>query len=291
MTLEGPDFICIGPKKTATTWLADHLKFHRDIWLPPIQELNYLNGTFSEHRDRPQLRLRWDRWSIFKRIVRNKSFSADADRAFLRMAEPLAHADAFDLGGYRSLFTPGRQRITGDISPMYASLEGADFDRAMPVLDQARIFLLARDPVQRFWSELSMHARKRTFGDVDYASIETAHAFFNDPERRKQHLLSDIVERWRSALGGDRLRIFFFDDIAAQPEQSLRAIVDYIGADYRKRLALVSPARNRKAGGVRLVPDDDAREWVRQAFEEELRACEALFGDVGARWRRRHSGG
>jgi hypothetical protein len=291
MSTLGPNFICIGPKRSATTWLADQLKFHRDIWLTPIQELNYLDGNFAQHRGKPYLRMRWTGWEIAKRVIRNKGPGVLADRAFLQVARRLTLADEVDLDGYRALFAPASRRITGDISPMYASMTVAQIEQALPVLAASQVFLLARDPVQRFWSELSMHARKRSFGEVDYGSLAFARGFFDDPERQRQHLLSGIVERWRAGIGAERLRIVFFDDVVAEPVQTLRGIVEAIGADWRKRLPGISPARNRKRGRAAVAPAPGVRGEVASWFGDELDRCADLFGPKGAAWQTRHRRG
>lgn len=288
MAVARPNFICIGPKRSATTWLADQLKFHRDIWLTPIQELNYLSGGFPSHQGKPYMTMRWSAWELTKRVIRNKGPGVLADRAFLHSARRLAADPAIELSGYRDLFAPAGRRIAGDISPMYASMTVPEIAHALPVLTDARVFLLARDPVQRFWSELSMHARKRTFGPVDYESIDVARAFFDDPERQKQHLLSDIVGRWREGIGTDRLDILFFDDIVTDGGGTLRRIVDMIGADWSKRLPGIAPARNRKQGRVVLNPAAEVRDTVAHWFADELNRCATLFGARGAAWRDRH---
>jgi hypothetical protein len=288
MTTPRPDFICIGPKRSATTWLADQLKFHRDVWLTPIQELSYLNADFASHLGKPYMTMRWTGWEIAKRIIRNKGPGILADRAFLQVARRLAAQDGFDLDGYRALFAPAGRRRSGDISPMYASMTEPQIARALPVVESSRVYLLARDPVRRFWSELSMHARKRSFGDVDYGSLAFARAFFDDPERQRQHLLSGIVERWRDGIGADRLQILFFDDIVAEPERTLRRIVEEIGADWSKRLPGISPARNRKHGRATVTPDAGVREAVVGWFAEELNRCAELFGAYGEQWRAHH---
>lgn len=287
--MNGPNFICIGPKRSATTWLADQLKFHRDVWLTPIQELSYLSGGFAGHRGKPYLAMRWTGWEIAKRVIRNKGPGISADRAFLRVAQRLAEQDGFDLDGYRGLFAPAGRKISGDISPMYASMTATEIARASPVLDAAHVFLLARDPVQRFWSELSMHARKRTFGAVDYGSAEVARTFFDDPERQKQHSLSDIVARWRAGIGADKLGILFFDDIVADGEAALRRIVSDIGADWSKRLPVIAPGRNRKRGKTLLKPAPEVRAAVCALFADELDRCADLFPTHGNAWRKRHA--
>jgi Sulfotransferase family len=287
----GPHFFCIGPAKSATTWIADHLKLHTDVWLPPVQEVSYLNAGFGHLRGTEHLAVQWDWWSVVKRVVRNKSLSARRDREFYEVARRLAElpASEMDLDLYRELFAPAGGKITGDISPAYASFSVEEIERVRPVLDGARIFLVARDPVQRFWSRLSMHYRYRTFGDVDYGSVEVARQLFHDPGRSRQHFLSEVVGRWRAGIGEDRLKIFYFDDIVARPVEAFRAIVDYIGADYRKRIPLVSPGFNRQGRTEKAGFSPEAREWVRLAFQPELRACAELFGPYGRKWLDRHS--
>lgn len=291
MTTPRPEFICIGPKRSATTWLADQLKFHRDIWLTPIQELSYLNADFASHRGKPYMTMRWTGWEIAKRVIRNKGPGILADRAFLQIARRLAEEDCFDLNGYRALFAPAGRRRSGDISPMYASMTVSQIARALPVLESSRVYLLARDPVRRFWSELSMHARKGSFGDVDYGSLTFARAFFDDPERQRQHLLSGIAKRWRDGIGAARLQILFFDDIVAEPDRTLRQIVDEIGADWSKRLPGISPARNRKHGRAAVMPAPGVREAVADWFADELDRCAELFGSHGEQWRSLHRTG
>jgi hypothetical protein len=287
----GPHFFCIGPAKSATTWLADHLKLHLDIWLPPIQEISYLSSGFEEHRGSVHLEYRWDRWSVLKRIVRNKSLMGWRDRQFYEAARELAaKSDAvFDLDGYVRLFAAASGKLTGDISPSYAAMTQAQIRRALPVLKHHRILMIARDPVARFWSHLSMLYRARSYGDVDYGSIETAQRFFHEPLRSRHHFPTRILDMWESELGPGTIEVFFFDDIAQRPAESLRRIVDFIGADYGKRIPLVSASRNRNRGEQRAHPSAEARQWINEAFHEELERCASRFGDHGRAWLSGHS--
>lgn len=284
-----PHFFCIGPGSSGTTWVADHLKLQRDVWLPPIQELGYLNAGFERFRDTQHLTIRWDWWSVAKRIVRNKSLSIKDDRKFMESARELAVVpnSKRDLDLYRKLFEPAAGRITGDITPSYAGLDEKDIRKFEPVLRDAKIFMIARDPVERFWSAISMFWRDRVFGDVDYRSLEFAQGIFES--HADQNFLSDIVKRWRAGIGSDRLKIFYFDDLASEPGQAYRDIVDYIGADVRKRIPLISPRYNRKAQADKLLVAPEVREWVRSAFQKELESCADMFGDRGEKWLHRHS--
>jgi hypothetical protein len=286
----GPDFVCIGPRKCATTWLADQLKLHRDLWLPPLQELGYLRSGFGKLRGSPHIEMHWDWWNLVKRVVRNKGLTARRDRHFFEVAQALAERPGpeIDLEGYRALFAAAEGRLTGDISPSYASMDVDRIREVAPVLGGARIFMIARDPLARFWSELSMHYRYRTFGELDYGSLETVQGFFDNPARRRQHFPTEILDRWEAALGKGSMKIFYFDDIAQAPEKTLRAIVDYIGGDYGKRVPLVRPSYNRKQSCAKVTVSDEAREWARQAFQPELLACAERFGRYGEAWLKAH---
>ena len=42
-----PNFMCIGAQKSGTTWLYQNIRFHPEIWLPPVKELDYFSRSSS----------------------------------------------------------------------------------------------------------------------------------------------------------------------------------------------------------------------------------------------------
>ena len=38
-----PEVLCIGPQKTATTWLFMNFYNHPEIWIPSVKEIHYLS--------------------------------------------------------------------------------------------------------------------------------------------------------------------------------------------------------------------------------------------------------
>ena len=47
-----PDFVCVGPEKTATGWLYKMAGQHPEVWVPPIKELRFLNeGNAVPHHN------------------------------------------------------------------------------------------------------------------------------------------------------------------------------------------------------------------------------------------------
>ena len=43
-----PDFLCVGFRKTGTTWLYENLYLHPDIYLPPYKNVRYFSNDFYE---------------------------------------------------------------------------------------------------------------------------------------------------------------------------------------------------------------------------------------------------
>lgn len=282
-----PHFICIGPGNSATTWLADHLKLQRDMWLPPAQEASYLKSLLRPGTHGLDLDLRWDLWSVVKRLISNRSILPWRDVEFYRQARLLSAktSNKPDLQGYERLFEPAHGKLTGDIAPIYASFSTEQIRNLLPAFEGRKIFMIARDPVQRFWSAMSRHRSYRTFGDVDYSSLETARRLFSDPERSLQHFPTRIFDRWEEALGPGRLKVFYFDDIATRPREAFAAILEYLGSDPSQHLPLVPISHNRKGRFPAVEPPAEVRNWVKQAFEDELARCSERFGEYGQRWR------
>lgn len=165
--------------------------------MPPVQEASYLKTRLRNIHGVPHLDLKWDWWSVVKRLVRNKSLLPWRDAEYLRTAKELAALpeDEPDLDGYVRLFAPAHGKITGDIAPIYGTFSVEEIRRRAPALEGRRIFMIARDPVQRFWSAMGRHFRYKTFGEVDYGSLETAMRLFADPVRSKHHFPTRVLDR------------------------------------------------------------------------------------------------
>src|SRR5947209_20422801 len=42
-----PDFLIISPPKTGSTWLADNLRCHPEVFVPAIKEVKYFSSYFK----------------------------------------------------------------------------------------------------------------------------------------------------------------------------------------------------------------------------------------------------
>lgn len=284
-----PNFVCIGPRKTATTWLADHLKFHTDIWLTPIQELSYLYDGFSRYRDRSdELSIKYDWWSIAKQIIRNKGLNWKSDSEFYSVVSDLSKKGVVDLQSYKKIFEVANEKITGDISPVYASLDehlARSFRAEYP---ETKIIAFIRDPVARFWSEYSMYLRRGSINDDREPTLESVISFYDCDEHRHQSHYSEILEKWRISPDDRKTKFILFDKIKESPESTLKDIVDFIGADWGCRLPLIKPSINRKKKDKRYIMSEEIECWLVNRFKEELFYCSKHFGDTGVKWREKY---
>jgi Sulfotransferase domain len=92
-------------------------------------------------------------------------------------------------------------------------------------IPDCKIIVILRDLVDRSYSQYRM---LRTLGLVrdSFEAVVEKHPRIIDTNRYAFHL-----ERWRGQFGADRVGIFLFDDLRADPQKFLDGICDFIGID------------------------------------------------------------
>jgi Sulfotransferase family len=266
----GPDFLCIGVHKGGTTWLYQQLDSHPDFWMPPLKELHYFDQLGRVQRaSSPRCR-------------------DERDLLFLESMKSLSAKPYMDLEHYARLFEPKGSLLSGDISPNYSTLSNEAIRRVVAYFPTLKVIFLARDPVERVWSHLSM--------EVHYKQIEPFDA--TDVEEVNRHLLrrgmllrsypSAVAARWKRHVHRDRFRIYFFDDLQRNPTELRRSILDFLGADPDKPSSRVAADYNTWAGTEKLLLTDKVRSHLAQFFKKELKTCAARLGGPARNWPARY---
>ncbi len=93
-----------------------------------------------------------------------------------------------------------------------------------------------------------------------------------------------IAERWEQHAPKVAFQHFFFDDIAKEPHETRRRILQYLGADPDKSSGDLKPEHNRKAAAEKLDLSDDIKAEVVAFFKDELRSAAARFGGHASTW-------
>jgi hypothetical protein len=266
----GPDFLCVGVHKGGTTWLYQQLDSHPDFWMPPLKELHYFDQLSRVQRSSAS-RCRDER-----------------DLRFLESINSLSAKSYIDFEHYARLFEPKGPLLSGDISPNYSTLDNKLIRKIVAYFPKLKVIFLARDPVERLWSHLSMEVQYHQIESFDVTDIDEV----NRKLLRRGLLLrsypSTVVARWKRHVHPDRFRVYFFDDLQRSPTELRRNIVNFLGADPDKPGSPVSVESNSWATMEKLPLTDKVRSHLAQFFRKELKACAVRLGGAARDWPARY---
>jgi hypothetical protein len=259
----------VGAQKGGTSWLYHQLKPHPDFWMPPIKELHYFDAL---SRVKPPAL---------------PPCRDERDQRFLERITELGARSYIDLHGYSRLFEPKAELLSGDITPGYSQLHDEVIERIVSYFLNLKVIFLARDPVERVWSQLSMDARHGSI-PFDTTDVDEVTRYLLNPAVLLRSYPSKIVARWQRYVRPDLFRIYFFDDLERDPAGLRRSILSFLGADPRKPSRRLSAGYNPKAGREKLPLTDKVRSALAQFFKEELKACAAELSGPAKKWPARY---
>jgi hypothetical protein len=265
-----PDFLCIGAQKAGTSWLYGQLAEHPDFWMPPLKELHYFNQL--------------------SRIPPVASATArdERDHYFLEAIKRLNACSHLDLDDYGRLFAPKGPLLSGDITPAYSMLNEEVIERIVRHFPDVKIIFLARDPVERAWSQLSMGVRLRNINPFNAGDAQEVLRNLLDPGVLLRSHPSKIVARWKRYVRPENFRVYFFDDLQQNPAQLRHSILTFLGADPEKRSGRFKPSERSNAGEDKPRLTAKVRSRIAEFFEHELRACAAELGGPAKSWPARY---
>jgi len=266
----GPDFLCVGVHKGGTTWLYQQLDAHPDFWMPPLKELHYLDQLSKVQRaSSPRCR-------------------DERDRRFLESINSLSAKSYLDLEHYARLFEPKGTLLSGDISPNYSTLGNKLIRQIVGYFPKLKVIFMARDPVERLWSHLSMEVHYHQIEAFDVTDIDEV----NRNMLRRGMLLrsypSAVAARWKRYVDPDRFRIYFFDDLQRNPTELRRSILNFLGADPNKPTTRLPADHNSWASMEKLPLTEKVRSHLAQFFQKELKTCAARLGGAARDWPARY---
>jgi hypothetical protein len=261
-----PDFLCVGAQKGGTSWLYRQLEPHPDFWMPPVKELHYLNSLNRTKRFHPP-RCRDER-----------------DTAFLERIRSLSSLSYIDLENYGRLFEHKGSLLSGDISPAYSTLSDEIIQRVVNSFPNLKVIFLARDPVERAWSQLYMGIRLGMISPFDETDADEVIRNLLNPGVLLRSHPSKIVARWKRYVRPELFRIYFFDDLEKNPAELRRSILRFLGADPNKHSGRLKTNDNQDAGRKKPRLTEKVRCRLAQFFEEELKACAAELGGPAKQW-------
>ena len=265
-----PDFLCIGAHKGGTTWLYQQLDSHPDFWMPPFKELHYFDQLSNvERASSPRCR-------------------DERDLRFLESIKNLSAKPYIDLEHYARLFEAKGSLLSGDISPNYSTLSNEVIRQVAGYFPTLKVIFLARDPVERVWSHLSMEVRYHQIESFDVTNIDEVNRNLVRRGLLLRSYPSAVVARWKRHVQPDRFRIYFFDDLQGNPTELRRSILRFLDADPAKRGSRAMADYNGWAGVEKLPLTDEVRSHLARFFKKELKTCAARLGGPARDWPARY---
>jgi hypothetical protein len=265
-----PDFLCIGAHKGGTTWLYQQLDSHPDFWMPPVKELHYFDQLSRVKRSNPP-------------HCRDKR-----DFRFWESLHRLSAKPHIDLENYGRLFEPKGSLLSGDISPNYSTLSSEHIRQIVGHFPNLKVIFLARDPVERFWSHLSMEVHYRQIEPFDVTNINEIHRNLLRRGMRLRSYPSTVVARWKREVHPGQFQVYFFDDLKRNPTELRRSILDFLGADPEKPSDQPRANYNSWAGMKKLPLTSQVRSHLAKFFKKELKTCATRLGGPAKEWPARY---
>lgn len=268
---QAPAFVGIGAQKAATSWLWTNLRTHPQLWMPPLKELHWFDTRLvdSGYRHRRGL-------ARCRRLIRRPTLANAI--WFWRFYNALENASVDT--GYRSLFPRNDDRMTGEITPAYAILDKEIVEQIHRILpDHCRIIFCMREPVGRLWSQLRMECarRKVAISDLDESGVD---ALAKQPGNALRSNYAFTLDNW--SLFGDRLGLFFYEDILENPADFLAEVFRFLDVDPSWRPRTMHRAINVGHGEVG-PPEPLASCW-RQEFAPLVQYVKGKAGRVPVVW-------
>lgn len=251
-------FVGVGAQKAGTTWLHDQLVLHPQVALPERKEVHYFDSVCPTRTG-----------SSFGRFYTRRIRKAIEVGRLDRVENLLEVLDVIFTGdrAYREYLgrTAGPEtRVIGEITPGYAGLEQAGFDRMRDALDDPRIVFVMRDPLSRYWSAVRM-------GTPDPDRLVSAF-----------ETLIDMAGHWARCDYETTIRILddtfsevlylFYEDLFN--ETTLRRLATFLGVDEVWNWDLEHTAMVGVARDMPEVPDR-----VRERLAGVYEFVRARFGD------------
>ncbi len=199
--------------------------------MPPVKELHY-----------------FDQLSRVQRAAHPRCRD-ERDRQFLKQLKSLSAEPGIDLENYGRLFEPKASLISGDISPNYSTLSDEVIREVVGYFSNLKVIFLARDPVERVWSHLSMEVHYRQIEPFDATDINEVNRNLFRRGMLLRSYPSAVVARWKRYVDPERFRVYFFDDLQNNPAELRRSILRFLGADPDK-------PGSRLSGGLQQLDKD-----------------------------------
>lgn len=255
-----PDFFIAGPQRTATTWLADALRAHPNVFMPPEKEIYFFNLLeLPDHPMRQSNSLAW--------------YLEHFQRGVLEQTKECL----------RSLKTYGelqRPWLRGEGTASYATMSREVLEEVRQLKPDLKAVFIIRDPVQRAWSHAKKDLCREMGRSVKEAPEDEFIRFFSDPYQLSCAEYCRNIDRWRDVFSDQQILVLNFDQISSFPADVLQQVTAFLGLPYREKYfsSEVLRQKNSSLKGEPKQPPEPYLTYLNELFAEEKRRIAERYG-------------
>jgi hypothetical protein len=248
----GPDFICIGARKTGTTWLYNFLRAHPQCAMPKIKEINFFNSV------------------LFRRKSTEEALQKKWAEIRVKLKKPPDHPMPMSWvhdpdSWYLELFEREAGLVSGDISPLYQEIRDERVHAVHRLLPGVKVIYILRHPLERILSDFSMYANNRS---VEVKAMREDE-LFELLQRQYQTSMSygEVYKRWAAYFP---VAVFFYEDLKSQPERFADSLCSYLAITPAPAVAkkTKNPNPSRTFGPRPEVPTSVVKKLARRLLPE-----------------------
>lgn len=227
---------CVGAQKAGTSWLAEQLRFHPDVAMPPIKEIRYFDSLYLHSFEKVQEKKIAALTSKLKSIrAEPTGISFDKIEKLRWFANySLVSKEGFNDDWYVSLFSSlDRSKLICDVSPDYSLLLEDGVRHMRRCIPNAKILFIMRNPIDRIWSGTVYALRNAINKDVASVSRERIRkAAFSTLQLRFSNYRRTITV-YESIFGKENVHFLFYDDLRRDPLSFLSKFCDSMSLDFK----------------------------------------------------------
>ncbi|MDE3029538.1 MAG: sulfotransferase [Paracoccaceae bacterium] len=274
----------VGAAKSGTTWLYSYLARHAECHLRSIKELHYFDADAQGARGHArQIRL------LEAQVAEVEGKIAVAEGMEMmwlaKQAADLHEMIAVHRGEepYVDYLTrdAGAARVVADITPAYSMLSVEGLRRMLAVSPLSKVVYVMRDPIERLWSHVRMHAAE---GRAPAEGARRA-------RRRMDQVLSGtgahsiaergdyaaVIAKLRAIVPAERLLVEFYERLIT--ESGVRRLCAFLGIGYQ-----AAQLTQRILPGVPVQLDARRHAAAAAYLAPQYRFVEQTFGALPESW-------
>ena len=278
-----PDFLCIGAQRAGTTWLYANLKKHPKLWLPPVKEIHYFDRKENDYFPHIWQRLFDEESEFWRKNLKYQIKSNLSNLNSLKSEKILWDLNYFfnprNDQWYASLFDIAKEKVTGDITPAYSTLNKESVAHIYRIMPNTKIIFILRNPIQRAWSQVLKYINETKNTKVDSVPETELIEYFNTQESRLRGDYLRTLQIWQSHYPQEQFFIGFFEEIKECPEEFLLRIHNFLNVEVSQEY-VTKKISKQKINSFRKkeeIPENIAA-YLAQIYHDEIKHLHKYLG-------------